>query len=157
MRVIRDHDIPSSLQRVAVIVLGTISSGCAGPALISTAPSPLAPGEARLWFYRTTDFSVSRNVANIELNGTRILSLPPYGPGTYVDVQPGTYQITVENFGVESNQSKTVTVAPAQEIFAKIEVSETYLSGGGGQGVHRDAFAVLLIPPDKARTEVANP
>lgn len=157
MRVMGDRDIRSSLQRAAVIVLGAISSGCTAPALISTAPSPLAPGEARLWFYRTTDFSVSRNVANIELNGARILSLPPYGPGTYVDVQPGTYRIAVENFGVESNQSKTVTLAPAQEIFAKIEISEAALSGGGGQGVHRDAFAVFLIPPDRARTEMAGP
>lgn len=157
MRRMVGHGMQGWFRQAAVVALTLASSGCAGPALTASPPPPIPAGEARLWFYRTTDLSLSRGLAEIDLNGVRSVVLPAYGPGVYRDVQPGNYRITVDNFGAEADQSKTVTLAPGQEVFAKIETSDSGFGGGGGQGVHRDAFAIVLIPPDTARAEMAQP
>lgn len=155
MRIMVGYGIERWLRPAALAALTLVPSGCVAPA--PTPPPPIPAGLARLWFYRTTDFSLSRNLADIELNGARAVALPPFGPGIYRDVAPGNYRITVENFGAEADQSKTVTLAPGQEVFAKIEDSDSGFGGGGGQGVHRDAYVIALMPAAVARAEMAQP
>lgn len=124
------------------------------PQTVSGSPPSIPPGAARIWYYRTYEPYVSCNLANVVLNGARIRPLTPDGPGLYLDVTPGNYRILVENYGVEASQSKDLNLAPGQEVFVKIVISETFLSGGGGQGVHRDAFFLRLVSPSQANDEI---
>lgn len=129
---------------------------CAPPVLIaSDMPTPIPQGYGRIWIYRLYEPSVSSNFANIDLNGARIGSLSPYGLGLYRDAPSGDYRVSVENYG-GANQSKDLFLGPGEEVFAKIVVSDSFLSGGGGQGVHREGFFVWLVTPGQARAEMAS-
>lgn len=128
---------------------------CEPPALVvANMPAAIPEGYARIWIYRVYEPSVSDNVANIDLNRARIGSLSPYGSRLYRDVAPGDYRVSVVNYG-SADQSQDLSLGPGQEVFTKIVVAEAALSGGGGQGVHREGFFVWLVAPGQARAELA--
>ena len=129
--------------------------GCAQTAPPPSAPPPIPPGAARLWVYRTYEPSVSRNFATVAVDGVGIGSLPPFGPAVYRDVPPGEHRLAVRNTGAESDQAQELEPAAGQEIFAKIVASESWLSGGSGQGVRREAFVIWLVSPELAHADLA--
>lgn len=130
-------------------------SGCSGlaPRAAATAAVPVPAGAARIWFYRDYEPSISLNVANVALNGASAGSVQPDGSAFYRDIAPGRYHVTVESYGVDTNQDKDVDLAPGQEAFVKVLASD-WISGFGG--FRRDTFYVSLVPPQVARAELAN-
>ena len=138
----------------AVVVLGL--SGCAPrPSVSASVVPPVPPGQARIWFYRDYEPSVSLNVANVSLNGVDGIHVGPDGAASYRDVPPGRYHITVESAGRDINQSKDVDLAPGQQEFAKILALSSWEAGGDLHGYHRDTFYVSLVPWDEAIAAIA--
>jgi hypothetical protein len=132
--------------------------GCAAPQQMAAGPvGPIPPGQARIWFYRVYDPSLSRNIANVDLNGARAVSVPPGDGPVKVDVVPGAYHIAPESFGVDTNQTRDVTLAAGQEVFVKIVDDPEWISGGATTSFRRDTFYAWLVPPQTARAEMQRP
>ncbi|MGH7093640.1 MAG: hypothetical protein ACREFB_08930, partial [Stellaceae bacterium] len=98
-------------------------TGCVQTPIVTPAAPPIPSGQARLWFYRLYQPSVSFNLANIDLNGARIISVPAYGPGLYRDVAPGNYLVAPEGEVESRRQAVGVSLAPGQEMFFEIDDS----------------------------------
>ena len=142
-----------------VVVVTTIFllANCATPPpfVSNMSPASVPKGYGRICIYRLYEPSVSSSVANVDLNGARIESLLPWGAVYYQDLPPGEYRVTVEN-SIAANDSKDLVVSAGQDVFAKIVVADNFLSGGGTQGVHREAFFVWLVARDQAQDEAAS-
>lgn len=133
-------------------------AACAAPQQMAAVPvGPIPPGQSRIWFYRVYDPSLSRNTANVDLNGARAASVPPGGGSVSVDVTPGAYHIAPESFGVDTNQTRDVRLAAGQEVFVKIIDDPSWISGGDITSFQRDTFYAWLVPPQTARAEMRPP
>jgi hypothetical protein len=148
-----------SLRRVWVELLSCafllLASGCAAA---PPAPPPIAPGQARIWFYRLWDPSDSLNFANINVNGVYFASVVPGGV-FYRDIPPGVYYIAPQNKYRDVNQNTTIAVVPGQQVYIKIlDLSSWANAVSGAQFfVRRDSWYAWLIPPQAAQAEIANP
>ena len=141
-----------ALGGVAVLTL----AGCAmQPQIAQAPPAPLAAGQARIWFYRDYEPSVSRGIANVDLNGARLASVAPYGGAIYRDLAPGRYHLSVESFARDVSQQGDVDLAPGQEIFAKVQADNTRVAGGDTTDFVRDTFYLWLMAPEVARAQIA--
>jgi hypothetical protein len=131
-------------------------AGCAAPPLPGAAvpPGPVPIGEARIWFYRVPNPSLSRNAANVDLNGVRAATVLPGGPPVAVDVAPGPYHIAPESFGVDTNQSRDVNLAAGQTVYVKILDDPNRMSAGDLTEFRRDTFYAWLMPPPVALAEM---
>lgn len=144
--------------KCAVGICGLLLAGCAtSPHVVAVAPGPPAPGQARIWFYRVYDPSLSRNVANVDLNGARAASVQPGDGPAFVDVAPGSYHIAPESFGVDTNQTRDVSLAAGQTIYVKILDDPTRMSSGDKTQFQRDTFYTWIVPPAEARAEMNAP
>ena len=133
-------------------------AGCAVPQQIATGPvGPIPPGQARMWFYRVYDPSLSRNIANVDLNGARAVSVLPGDGPAYRDVSAGPYHISPETHGVDTNQSRDVTLAAGQTAYVKILDDPTWASNGDRTAFQRDTFYAWLVSPQVALTEMRMP
>jgi hypothetical protein len=130
--------------------------GCGGSAVapVVAAAAPAA-GSARIWFYRDYEPSVSRNMANVALNGAPAVSIAPDRGAVYRDVAPGRYHVTVESFGTDVNQDGDVDLAAGQEAFVKILAQNSWENGGDINAFQRDTFYVALVPAQVAQAELA--
>jgi hypothetical protein len=130
-------------------------AGCVAPQQMAAVPAgPIPPGQARIWFYRVYDPSLSRNIANVDLNGARVVSVLPGDGPAYRDVPPGPYHIAPESVGVDTNQTRDVNLAAGQEIYVKILDDPTVVSSGDRTQFQRDTFYAWVIPPAVARAEM---
>jgi hypothetical protein len=144
-----------SLRRSGILVLALGLSAGALPALAATAPpAPISPGYTRIWLYRNYEPLITLDTANVELNGARLASVPPHDGAQYRDIPAGSYRLSVEN-STDKNKSKDVALAPGQQVFAKITTSDTWLSGGGGQGARRENYDLKLEPAGQAQADMA--
>jgi hypothetical protein len=134
-------------------------AGCTPPPqrMAAAVPAPLEPGAARIWFYRVYDPSLSRNVANVDLNGARAVSVPPGDGPTFVDVAPGHYHIAPESFGADTNQSRDVALAPGQTIYVKVLDDPNVIDSGDRTEFRRDTFYTWVVPAAVARAETNLP
>ncbi len=122
------------------------------------APAPVPPGQARIWIFREYEPYESLATPYVRLNGT-IIGVSQSGGVFYRDVAPGTYTVTVDSQGMDVNQFATVDLAPGQQAFVKVLVSNTWASGGGGSrggGWARDTFYTWQIQPQAAWAEIAH-
>lgn len=148
----------SRLKRAAAASGLLLLAGCVAPQhLAAVAPGPLAPGQARIWFYRVYDPSLSRNIANVDLNGARVVSVQPGDGPAFVDVTPGNYHIAPESFGVDTNQTRDVALAAGQTIYVKILDDPTLMGSGDKTQFQRDTFYAWIMPPTVARAEMNVP
>jgi hypothetical protein len=129
--------------------------------LPAAAPSVPAPGLARIWIYRLYEPYVSLARPYIRLNGA-VVGISEPGGAFYRDVAPGTYAVTVDSTGIDTNQFATVGVGPGQQVFVKILDDPSWNSGGGGGeqgggggGWARDTFYTWLIQPQAAAAEIS--
>lgn len=127
-------------------------AGCAQPQMTTPAPPPIPAGQARLWFYREYQPSVSFNVANIDANGVPLISVPAYGPGLYRDVPPGQYRIVPQGEIGTARQVADVSLAPGQEAF--LEIDDSPLLEGDRSVYKRDVFYVKPVPAEIARAQI---
>ncbi|HTQ32581.1 MAG TPA: hypothetical protein VMI30_00320 [Stellaceae bacterium] len=145
-------------KRAGIAVGLAILAGCAAPQHVAAvAPGPIPPGQARIWFYRVYDPSLSRNVANVDVNGARAVSVLPGDGPAFVDVAPGNYYIAPESFGVDTNQTRTVNLAAGEEVYVKILDDPLFISSGDKTVFQRDTFYAWLMPPAVARAEMRMP
>lgn len=149
----------SRLASVASVVTALLLvAGCAPQRqMAAVPPGAIAPGQARIWFYRIYDPSLSRNIANVDLNGARAVNVQPADGPAFVDVAPGRYHIAPESFGRDTNQTRDVAVAPGQEIYVKIVDDPTWISSGDMTSFQRDTFYTWVMPPQVARAEMGLP
>jgi hypothetical protein len=154
------HDLNSRswLQRAAGGALLLLLAGCVQPVVGPAAPAAsaaISAGAARIWFYREYEPSVSRNLAEVALNGKVAGYVQPDGSAFYRDVPPGRYHVTVASGGRDTNQDKEIDLPPGQEAFVKVLGSNAWESGGDTDVYSRDTFYVSLVPPQVARAELA--
>ena len=149
--------LSKGLKHVKIAAGLLLLAGCVPPQMAALPAGPVAPGQARIWFYRVYDPSLSRNLANIDLNGTRAVSVSPAGPPLFRDVPSGHYRIAPESTGIDVNQTRDVDLAAGQEIYVKILDDPTWLSSGDMTAFQRDTFYAWLMPPAVARAEMRMP
>jgi len=113
---------------------------------------PVPAVEARIYFYR--DYEPYDSLARpwIYLNDRRIGFSDPGGV-YYRDVAPGAYRIKVDSEGSYWDQFKTVTLAPGDVVYAKIE---SLRSWDEGDQYERDTFVVDLIDTPTAERQIAS-
>jgi hypothetical protein len=141
--------------RAGIVAGLLLVAGCVAPQQMAAVPAgPIPPGQARIWFYRVYDPSLSRNIANVDLNGTRVVSVQPGDGPAYRDVSPGSYYIAPESYGVDTNQTRNVTLAAGQEIYVKILDYPLVMSSGDRTEFRRDTFYAWVMPPAIARAEM---
>ena len=147
--------VTSLLAGTLGLLLATVLEMPQAPAASAVA-TPLAPGMARIWFYRDYEPSVSLNLAAVSLNGTLSGYVQPDGSAFYRDVAPGRYHITVGSYGRDFNQSKDVDLPAGAEAYVKILALRSWESTGDMSSFERDTFYVSLVPPQVARAELPN-
>lgn len=125
--------------------------GCLQSPPATPAAPPIPPGQARLWFYRIYQPSVSFNVANIDLNGSRVVSVPAYGPALYRDVAPGNYIVAPEGEEESISQAVGVSLASGQEAF--FEIDDSPIVRGDRNVYQRDVFYVKPVSAEVARIQ----
>lgn len=145
-----------TLAPAALLALLPALLGCAPrPSVSSVAVPPISPGQARIWFYRDYEPSVSLGLASVSLNGVDGIHVAADGAASYRDVPSGHYHITVESFGRDANQSRDADLAVGEEAFVKILSLSSWESSGDLSGYRRDTFYVSLVPPGEARAALA--
>jgi hypothetical protein len=151
-------DFQSCAKGAASILSLLLVAGCVpSPHMASVPPGPLPPGQARVWFYRVYDPSLSRNTANVDLNGARAVSVQPGDGPAFVDVAPGRYHIAPESFGIDTNQTRDVNLAAGQTVYVKILDDPNIISSGDRTEFRRDTFYTWLVPATVARAETNAP
>lgn len=152
---------PDSMSRwllrtgAAMLLLAT-AGGTAAPAQTASFPPQIPPQQARIWFYRDLNINGTQARPYLRLNGA-VVGISEPGGSFYRDVAPGQYHITVDSYGVDSNQTRDVDLLPGQEVFAKVVSNDNWVDfGGGGRsgGFHRDTFYVWTLPPQIAHWEM---
>jgi hypothetical protein len=150
-------------QSVGVGLLLGMAACALPPPTASVLIPPIPAGEARVWFYRPVDAYDSLSTPYIRMNdGIVGISLP--NGASYRDVPAGQYHISVDSYLDSPQQDQNVTLAPGQEVYAKVISQRSWIqgggggsgdSGGGGGDYSKDTFYVWLIPPEVARADVA--
>jgi hypothetical protein len=148
-------DLTKWRNRVGGVAGLLLVAACAAPQQMAAVPAgPIPPGQARIWFYRVYDPSLSRNIANVDLNGARAVSILPGDGPAYRDVPAGAYYIAPESIGVDTNQTRNVQLAAGQEIYVKILDDPLVVSSGDRTQYQRDTFYAWVMPPAIARAEM---
>jgi hypothetical protein len=126
-------------------------AGCASPAEAPSAYVPQPPGTARLVFYRAFHYYGSMLYLTLSLNDRVIGTLPP-NAAIYRDVAPGTYTVTFSPTRSDPFQFKTVTVAPGNVFFVKIDGLPRRGCAGGrfGGGCDITGFTSVIVDPATA-------
>jgi hypothetical protein len=143
---------PRWLQWASGLVL--IAAGCAQPLAAIAAPQ-IAPGEARIWFYRGYEPAInysSASIPTIAANGTDV-GPASFGNVFYRDVPPGRYNITIPNPGgfQYQYQSTNFGLLPGQQAFVKIVL---YRGNNSKPWQQWSGFGALLVPEELAQAEV---
>jgi len=152
----RATPISQSLIQAAGLLLLLAIAGCAQPAVTSavTIP-PIAAGEARIWVYRDYEPYAGKGLPAVAANGGYI-GASQLGGAFYRDVAPGHYHMTVETWGIDSNQSADVDLAAGQTAYIKIVSLPSWVEYGNISTYERPTFYAWLIAPQIAEADVAH-
>ena len=137
----------------AFVLLAGLNADAQSPARSSAVIPPIPPGQARVWIYRDSQPTDPFNYPHMEavtLNGVNV-GYEQLGQGSYRNVAPGHYVIAAPSLGIDTDESATVDLAAGQEAYFKIGAMGW---PGGGENIV-DAYNVRLIPPQNARTAIA--
>lgn len=144
------------LFRLGLLSLLLLLAGCA-----ATAPpaafTPLAPGMARIVFYRVAAPYDPTLVLTISLNNIETGTLP-LGDAFYRDVVPGPYTITFTPTRPYPNQFKTVTPGRGNVFYVRLSALPTmdcslgWRSSGGSCDI--SGFTAEVVNPAEAQAEM---
>ena len=140
---------------IAPMLLGLIALAALPPQANAAVPQaqPLAAGMARVWFMRTSD-STNGNVegaAPVVFANTAALGTLPSGTDFYRDFPAGTYQFTVQPYGLPTSQADTVQLAPGTQTYLQVQWAPTWEEGyAPGTGDDSHSFFVLTMSPQLA-------
>lgn len=147
--------LPRRLMRAAQAALVLAMAGCVQPAPTqSVAIPPIPPGAARIWFYRDYEPYAGKGRPAIAANGGYV-GLAELGGAFYRDVPPGHYDVTVETFGRDVNQSAHFDLAAGREAYVKIVSLPSWVEYGDITSYERPTFYAWLIPNQAAQPAVA--
>lgn len=141
------------LRRVLLLSLLFLVTSCATPAEEPVAYTPRPSGTARLVFYRAFHYYGPSLVLTMSLNNVVIGTLPQ-NAAIYRDVAPGTYTVSFSPTRSYPDQFKTVTVAPGNVFFVRIDaLSQGCVSGRFGS-CDIAGFTSTVIEPATAQYEL---
>ncbi len=148
---------------LVAILLALSACAPAGPPYASVAATipPVAPGMARIYFYRWLEPYETTTPSVAFLNGAPV-GVTQTGAVFYRDVPPGQYTIAVQSDEIYPNQFKTVVLRPGDVAYARIESLRTWAfcsNIGRPSGSHtgcRDTFVVQLMDPRVAPGEMGD-
>jgi hypothetical protein len=136
--------------RGAVMAALTLLAAGAATAQPTGAPptiAPLAPGQARVWFYRAFFPDDTGGMPAVSMNGSTI-GYARAGWSFYRDVPAGNYRVAVQTFGVEVDPAKDLTLAPGAEVYLAIQSDPTWVADR--PGFRRPTYWVDIEPPQIA-------
>ncbi len=147
-----------SLLRLILIAVGLVLTACQGiPSGAAIAPAnfpQLAPGLARVYFYRDYEPYESLSRPWIYLNGASTAISEP-GGFSFRDVSPGEYTVSVDSPGLYPHQFKQVVLRAGDVTYVKILSLASWDSGIGRRRLgQRDTFVVEFIPDRQAQSEL---
>lgn len=129
-------------------------AGCATPAEAPSAYVPPPPGTARLVFYRPFYYYGPSQVLTLALNNT-VTGTLPRNAAIYRDVAPGTYTISFSPTRAAPDQFATVTVAPGNVSYIKIDaLPQRDCTGGRFSGCDITGFTSVIMDPATAADEL---
>jgi hypothetical protein len=113
------------------------------------------PGLARVWFLWTSDSTVGGDTGAapmIYANGTPLGALHA-GSAFFHDFLPGTYQFTVDSYGLPNNKAYAAQLAPGTQSFLQVQYQPTWQQGipSTGFAATSYAFFVIAMPPQLAQ------
>ena len=151
----------------SVVLLRWLLSALAGISTFATASygqwapagslPPMPPGEARVWFYRDAGPYDSQQQPYILMNGAIIGVSQPRG-SFYLDVKPGFYHVTVQQYLNAPEEAANINMSPGQQVYLKILSLTNCIEGGSnrrGSDYSRPCFYVWNIPTQVAQADVA--
>lgn len=144
-----------SLKRAAPAGLLLAVAGCALPSTTAAVSiPPLRPGAARIWVYRAYEPYAGKGLPAVDANGG-YLGLAQLGGVFYRDVAPGSYHVSVDSVGKDTNQSANVALGSGQQAYVKIVSLPSWVEGGDRHTYERPTFYAWLMPPQIAAADVA--
>jgi hypothetical protein len=127
---------------------GFLSQAIAAPEVAAN------PGAARVWFLWPSDSLVGYDTGatpTIYANGTPIGAIRG-GSQFYRDFPPGTYQFSVDPYGLPTGQVQTLQLAPGSQAYLQVQWSPTWQQGyPGGWGLMARSFFILPMSPQLAQ------
>jgi hypothetical protein len=128
----------------AAALVALISGACAAQPLgQAPAAAPIAPGQARVWFYRVYFPEDTGGMPAVSLNGN-IVGYARAGWSFYRDVPAGTYRVSVASVGNDGDQSKNITLAAGAQAYLAIESDPTWMSDR--PGFRQPTYAIGVEP-----------
>jgi hypothetical protein len=130
-------------------------AACATPAEAPVTYAPQPPGTARLVIYRPFHYYGPTQYLTLALNDRVIGTLGP-NAAIYRDVAPGNYTITFSPTRPAPNQFKTVTVAPGNLSYIRIEALSPWGCSGErlGSGCDITGFESDVTDPPTAEHDL---
>ena len=116
---------------------------------------PLAPGKARVWFFRpslTPQFGwVAAFSPMIYVNGQPLAAIPVQ-TAFFRDFPPGTYRFTVQPYGLPTAQSTTLQLAPGIVDFLQVDWLQSWTQGypPASWSFAPNTFGILAANPQVA-------
>lgn len=112
-------------------------------------------GMARVWFLRAQDSprgNVQAAAPTIFANGAPIGNLPVNSKFSR-DFAPGTYQFTVQAYGLPTPQATTLQLAPGTEAFLQVQWAASWQQGypEAGWGFAPNTFIITTMSPQVAQ------
>ena len=105
---------------LAAMVIAAVISACAPlPSPVPVAVPPLAPGQARLWFYRDFLPGDTMTAPAVAINAWTVGYAYP-GAHFYRDLPAGRYLVTVDTQGRDVGQSQQLALVPGEQEYIKI-------------------------------------
>jgi len=103
-------------------------AGCAPQATVGSSQSQIpavAPGAARVWFLRGWDAPSGQGFVLaaapvVFANGSPVGDIP-IGSGFFRDFSPGTYNFTIQPFGLPTPQSTTLQLAAGTQTYVQAQ------------------------------------
>ena len=140
-------------RRVLFLPLLFLVAACTTPAEEPVAYAPRPPGTARLVFYRALHYYGSSLVLTMSLNHIVIGTLPQ-NAAIYRDVAPGTYTVGFTPTRSYPDQFKTVTAAPGNVFFIRIDSLPQGCVSGRFGACDITGFTSTVIVPTTAQYEL---
>ncbi|HLI22998.1 MAG TPA: hypothetical protein VKV32_17880 [Stellaceae bacterium] len=143
----------------ALLLLFFLAACAASPVEQPAAFAPLAPGMARIVFYRDIGYYDPSVDLTVSLND-KAVGVLPRGDAFYRDVPAGMpYAITFTPTRVVPYQFKSVTPRAGEVFYVKlIAMPETVCSsargGGSGGGCDISGFTSVVVDPAEAQLEM---
>jgi hypothetical protein len=130
-----------------LLALAAFAAGARAEAV----PGGMPPGTARVWFMRIADVTNARYLGaspTIFANGMPVGAIPA-GTAFYRDLPPGTYRFTVEPYGLPTEQSETVTLAPGMQVYLQVQWAASWQFGYPPRewGSAPNTFVITALSP----------